>query len=297
VSTQTAEATREGDTAGLVDGLAATAALVGVSAVAVYLEAGDGLAPFAGDTPVKLLWIGWIAFVSMGVAAWIGARVPRERARTLVWGYGLASGAMVTSAAVFLLPQAISQSKSFGGFGIALGLLVGYSAHALGHRLSHANLPGDRAILELSAHAISAGLIIGVIYGNVPDLGLLLGLSIVSHKGPAGYAAANRYVARGGDWRAVLIPAAGVGVAGLAASYLALPTDAAVRGVVFGFATGVFVHVATDFLPRCELGSEIHEALAVEGDAHELLDRLRTHAVAATSLGAVFVFLAWLAVA
>ncbi|MEZ3114633.1 ZIP family metal transporter [Halobaculum sp. MBLA0147] len=288
---------REGDTSGLVGGVAATAALVVSSGLVLWLDAGGGGA-VADTARTKLLWIGWVAFASMAVAAWAGARVSRERARTLVWGYGLASGAMITSASVFLLPQAINQSKTFGGFGIALGLLAGYSGHALGHRLAHLDVPGDRAILELTAHSVSAGVIIGVIYANVPELGLLLGLSIVSHKGPAGYAAANRYVSRGGDWRAVLLPAAGVGVAALASSTLALPTDApAVRGVVFGFATGVFLHVATDFLPRCELGSEIHEALSVEGDAHQLLDRLRTHAVVSTLAGGLVVFLAWLVVA
>jgi ZIP family zinc transporter len=290
-----ATATRRdaGDTTSVAAGFGATAVLALLSGVTAWPLVNGGSA----GAQVKLLWIGWVAFASMGGAAWVGARVPRERARVLVWGYGLASGAMITSASVFLLPQAINQSATFGGFGIALGLLVGYSAHALGHRLGHLDVPGDRAILELTGHALSAGLIIGVIYGNMPELGLLLGLSIVSHKGPAGYAAANRYVARGGDWRAVLLPAAGVGISALGASFVALPTDAAVRGIVFGFATGVFVHVATDFLPRCELGSEIHDALAVDGDAHELLDRLRTHAVVSTCLGGVAVFVAWLLVA
>jgi ZIP family zinc transporter len=290
------------DSLGAVGGLLASGILIAVSAVALWesFRLGGGAGGIGGADAVagrqKLLWLGWIAFVSMGGAAWIGARVPRKRARTLVWGYGLASGAMITSAAVFLLPQAIAQDPTFGGFGIALGLLVGYSGHSLGHRLSHVDLPGDRTVIELTAHALSAGLILGVIYGNVPDLGLLLGLSIVSHKGPAGYAAASRYADRGGDWRAVLIPAAGVGVAALVSSFLTLPTDAAVRGVVFGFATGVFLHVAMDFLPQCELGSEVHDALAVEGDAHTLLDRLRIHAVASTALGGLAVFLAWVVV-
>jgi len=293
VSEATATRRETGDTTSVAAGFGATGVLVLLSGVTAWPLVNGGSA----GPQVKLLWIGWVAFASMGGAAWIGARVPRERARVLVWGYGLASGAMITSASVFLLPQAINQSATFGGFGIALGLLVGYSAHALGHRLGHLDVPGDRAILELTAHALSAGLIIGVIYGNMPGLGLLLGLSIVSHKGPAGYAAANRYVARGGDWRAVLLPAAGVGISALGASFVALPTDTTIRGLVFGFAAGVFVHVATDFLPRCELGSEIHDALAVDGDAHELLDRLRTHAVVSTCLGGVAVFVAWVLVA
>jgi ZIP family zinc transporter len=160
-------------------------------------------------------------------------------------------------------------------------------------------LPVDRTVAELTAHALAAGVVIGVVYANLPDPGLTLGLAIVSHKAPAGYAAASRLLGDGGDWRIMLVPAAGVGIAGLAASTLALPDAAPFRGVVFGFAAGVFLHVAMDFLPRCELGSEIHDLVAVSetGDAHALLDRLRTHAVASTALGGLAVFVAWLFVA
>jgi len=265
-------------------GAASTAALVAATAYALA----------TGRT--KLFGIAWIAFAAMALAGWVGARTADTHAGTLVWGYGLAAGAMITSAAVFLLPQAIGQHPAYGGFGVALGLLVGYGAHTLGHRLSHMDLPLDRSLAELTAHAVSAGAIIGIIYGNMPDLGLLLGLSIVSHKGPAGYAAVRRFAGRGGDWAAILLPAAGVGVAAIASSLIALPASGAVRGVVFGFATGVFLHVAMDFLPECEIGSEVHESLSHEGDAHTLLDRLRLHAVASTALGGLTVFVGWLVV-
>ncbi|MFB6177252.1 MAG: hypothetical protein ABEI99_08950, partial [Halobaculum sp.] len=118
------------DSLGAVAGLLASGFLVVLSGVVLWetLRSGGavggaevwGGVGTVGDAVAgrqKLLWIGWVAFISMGGAAWIGARVPRERARTLVWGYGLASGAMITSAAVFLLPQAIAQDATFGGFG------------------------------------------------------------------------------------------------------------------------------------------------------------------------------------
>ena len=244
----------------------------------------------------KLLGIAWVAFGAMALAAPLGAHSPENRPRVLVWGYGLASGAMVTSAAVFLVPQAIDHHSQYGGFGVALGLLVGFAAHTAGHRLAHLDLPVDRTVAELTAHALAAGVIIGVVYGNMPDLGPLLGLAIVSHKGPAGFAAASRLRSRGKDWSVLLLPASGVGVGAIAASAVAVPPVAPVRGVVFGFAAGVFLHVAMDFLPRCELGSDIHDLLATTGDAHELLDRLRTHAVASTAVGGAVVFLGWLAV-
>ncbi|MFC5366881.1 ZIP family metal transporter [Salinirubrum litoreum] len=267
---------------------------VGVAAV-VTLALLSVLAAGAGQW--KLLGISWVAFAAMAVAAPLGARARREHANRLVWGYGLASGAMVTSAAVFLVPQAIGHHTQYGGFGIALGLLLGFASHTVGHRLSHLDLPMDRTVAELSAHALSAGAIIGIVYGNMPELGLTLGLAIVSHKGPAGYAAASRLADKGGDWTVLLLPATGVGLTAILASFVGLPAGGAIRGVVFGFAAGVFLHVAMDFLPRCELGSEVHDVLTVDGDAHALLDRLRVHAVASTGLGGLAVFVAWLALA
>jgi ZIP family zinc transporter len=245
----------------------------------------------------KLIGISWVAFAAMAAGVPLGRHSLGGRPWTLVWGYGLASGAMVTSAAVFLVPQAVAHHPSYGGFGVAFGLLAGFAGHTVGHRLAHLDVAFDRTATELTAHALSAGVIIGVVYGNMPDLGPILGLAIVSHKGPAGYAAARRLVTNGRDPWVLLLPAAGVGIAAILASLVALPAAPTVRGVVFGFAAGLFLHVAMDFLPRCELGSDIHELLTVTGDAHTLLDRLRVHAVLSTSLGGAAVFLAWLLVA
>jgi ZIP family zinc transporter len=267
-------------------GLAAVAALLGLSALTV------AVAPAP-----KLLGISWVAFAAMAGAAALGARAHTEHPRGLVWGYGLASGAMITSAAVFLVPQAIGHDAEIGGFGIAAGVLAGFGAHTVGHRLSHRELPIDRTTAELTAHALAAGAIIGVVYTAMPELGPLLGLAIVSHKGPAGYAAARRLARRGRPAWAVLLPASGVGVAGLSASLLSPPGNAALQAALFGFAAGVFVHVAMDFLPRCETGSEVHETVleGPEGDAHARLDALRVQAVGSTLLGGLAVFVAWLA--
>jgi ZIP family zinc transporter len=263
-------------------GLGAFALLVALSAYAVSAELW------------KLLGISWVAFGAMAGAAVVGYRTRDENPTALVWGYGLASGAMVTSAAVFLLPGAIGHHPQFGGFGVAVGVLVGFASHSVGHRIAHVDMPLDRTVAELSAHALAAGLVIGVVYGNMPELGLLLGLAIVSHKGPAGYAAAARLARTGGDVTTLLLPAVGVGLTAIVSASLQLPAAPPVRGIVFGFATGIFLHVAMDFLPRCELGSEIHDALAVDGDAHTLLDRLRLHAVGSTVLGGLVVFVAWI---
>lgn len=265
-------------------GLVAAVLLVALSAV--------GLAAGAGKVTV----IAWVAFVAMSTGAFAGARASTSYPVRLIWGYGLASGAMVASSAVFLLPQAVGLSPRVGGFGVATGLLLGYAAHIIGHRLGHVDIGLDLTAAQISAHALAAGAIIGLVYGAMPELGLLLGLAIVSHKGPAGYAAAHRLRSGGLPVSALLLPAAGVGLTAIPAALLPVPEIAALNAAVFGFAAGIFLHVAMDFLPRCELGSEVHDLLTVSGDAHALLDRLRVHGVLSTALGGVTVFLAWIAV-
>jgi len=250
-----------------------------------------------GDPPWKLIGVSWVAFGAMAGAVPLGWRAASDRrARPLVWGYGLASGAMITSAAVFLLPDAVGHHPAYGGFGVAAGVLLGYAAHVVGHRLTHASV-FDHTAVELSAHALAAGTVIGVVYGNVPDLGLLLGLAIVSHKGPAGYAAAHRLQDADRPVSGLLLPAAAVGITALPVALLAVPDVAAVNAAIFGFAAGVFLHVAMDFLPSCEVGGEVDEVCSVSERSHALLDQLRIHAVASTLLGGFAVFVGWLLVA
>lgn len=63
----------------------------------------------------KLLGISWVAFAAMALGIPLGRRTLGDRSWALVWGYGLAAGAMITSAAVFLVPQAIAHDANFGG--------------------------------------------------------------------------------------------------------------------------------------------------------------------------------------
>lgn len=258
----------------------------------------SGLAVAAGLW--KLLVISWVAFGAMALAAPVGVRAEATDAHDgtrIVWGYGLAAGAMITSAAVFLVPQAIAHDATFGGFGIAIGILTGFSAHTVGHNLTHREFPLDHTAVELSAHALAAGSIIGLVYAGMPDLGPLLGLAIVSHKGPAGYVAARRLTAQDKSASVLLLPAAGIGIAAIPAGLLALPGDPVVQAVVFGFASGVFLHVAMDFLPHCEFGSEISDRIGATEDDHALLDELRSHAVLSTVVGGAAVFVGWLVLA
>jgi ZIP family zinc transporter len=212
---------------------------------------------------------------------------------------------MITSTAVFLIPSAIGHHAAFGGFGIAAGVLIGFALHVGQHQLSHLSLPFDRTTLELTVHALTAGLVIGAVYATMPALGLALGLAIVSHKGPAGYAAACRLRRTGHSAAGLLVPAAAVAVTAVPVGLLAMPGTAITHALVFGVATGIFLHVALDFLPQCEIGGELMEVAGlsdvVEDDGfdeqHHLLDRLRLHAVASTAIGGLLVFGAWWGVA
>jgi ZIP family zinc transporter len=243
----------------------------------------------------KLLAISWVAFGAMAVGAPLGARAATS-AHPLepVWGYGLASGAMVTSAALFLVPQALAQHGRFGSLGIAGGFLAGYVGHTLGHRLTHLELPVDHTTAELTVHAVSAGAIIGAIYTVMPSLTSVLGVALVSHKAPAGYAAARRLVDQGRSVVALLLPAAAVGLIALPVGIVGFAPSTAVRGLLFGVAAGVFLHVAIDLLPECTAGSETCPTDAeFDGDLHRLQDQLRTHAAISAVVGGLAVVLAW----
>ena len=268
--------------------------ILGVGAV-LALVVLSGVA-FVADL-TKVLVISWAAFAAMAVGSLVSVQAGAAYPRRLVWGYGLASGAMVTSAAVFLLPQAINLDGRVGGFGVAAGIIIGYGGHVIGHRLSHVNVGLDVTAAQITAHALSAGAIIGLVYGSMPELGLLLGLAIVSHKGPAGYAAAHRLRQSGKPVSALLLPSAGVGLTAIPAAALPVPEVAVLNAAVFGFAAGVFLHVAMDFLPSCEVGGEVDEVCSLSEHSHRQLDQLRGHAVASTVIGGLAVFVAWLVVA
>jgi ZIP family zinc transporter len=247
----------------------------------------------------KLLAISWAAFGAMAVGTPLGARAAvTNHPLEPVWGYGLASGAMVTSAAVFLVPQALDQHGQFGSLGIAVGFLAGYVGHTLGHRLTHLDLPVEHTAAELTVHALAAGAIIGVVYTAMPSLTSILGVALVSHKAPAGYAAARRLADQGRSVVALLLPAAAVGMIALPVGIVGVSFPTAVRGLLFGVAAGVFLHVAVDLLPECTAGSETCPgAAAVDGDLHRFQDRLRTHAAVSAIVGGAAVVLAWLQVA
>jgi ZIP family zinc transporter len=248
----------------------------------------------------KLVAVSWAAFGAMAVGAPIGARAATaDHPLEAVWGYGLASGAMVTSTALFLVPQALGQHGRLGSLGIAVGFLAGYVGHTVGHQFTHADLPIDRTAAELTVHALAAGAIIGGIYTAMPSLTSILGLALISHKAPAGYAAARRLVDADRSVATLLLPAAAVGLVALPVGIAGVRPPTGLRGLLFGVAAGVFLHVAVDLLPECTAGSETCPVDAADPttDRHRFRDRLRRHAAASAVVGAVTVAGAWWVVA
>jgi len=157
------------------------------------------------------------------------------------------------------------------------------------------DLPVDRTATELTVHALSAGAIIGAIYTAMPSLTSILGIALISHKAPAGYAAARRLADRGHSVAPLLLPAAAVGLVALPVGIVGFAPGSELRGLLFGVAAGVFLHVAVDLLPECTTGSETCpvDAGDHDGDRHQLRDRLRRHAALSSVLGGVAVAVAW----
>lgn len=84
-------------------------------AVVVFLGL-SGIAVTAGFT--KVLAISWTAAGAMISGTVLGASLGRDIVPgEVVWGYGLASGAMIASDAVFIVPRAIRFAPQVGGLG------------------------------------------------------------------------------------------------------------------------------------------------------------------------------------
>lgn len=250
--------------------------------------------------PSKVFWIGWIAFASMFASAYWAYRrsnvTRRERLWTLVWSYGVSSGLMLASALIFLLPTAFKMNMPIGGFGASLGIATGFGAHAMSHQMSHETQVYDSHIIQLILHACAAGAVIGLIYANMPELSIILGISIVIHKGPAGYITIRDM--ENPKLTVMLIPSVSVGLAAFISMMIVFPPGVEfIKPIFFGFATGIFLHLSFDFLPRCDQSSEIYKVSQTccsdEHDHHKLLDRLRLHSVISTFSGIFTVFILW----
>jgi ZIP family zinc transporter len=237
----------------------------------------------------KLVGIVTFGFAAMAggvaVSLWGTFDTPGRR----VWADGLASGAMLASAAALLAPKAITRHAAYGGFAIALGYLLGYAGHELGHLVAHRNLPINAAAGELTLHALAAGSIMGIVYGSLPSLTPLFGYGIVAHKLPAGFTGSEAVKRSGLPPTVMIVPAAAVGISAIPLSVLTPALSPILKATVFGISTGVFSHVAIDMLPECSGGEGGHGSVQCSREA----DTLRQYAVLSTFLGAGTIFLLW----
>ncbi|MDZ7850507.1 MAG: ZIP family metal transporter [Halodesulfurarchaeum sp.] len=246
----------------------------------------------AGRT--KLTGVVIFGFFAMLAGVTISHVVDFDTERRQVWAYGLASGAMLASAGALLAPKAIAPHPTYGGFAIAFGYLIGYSAHELGHLVTHRNLPLNAAAGELSLHALAAGSIMGVVYGSLPELSALFGFGILAHKFPAGFTGSESVKQSGLPTHVMVIPAAAVAIAAIPLSILTPPLSPIVKAGFYGISTGVFAHVAIDMLPQCShsgshADSTGHGTIQCSRNVH----RTKLHAVTSTFLGAGTILLLW----
>ncbi|MFB6207851.1 MAG: ZIP family metal transporter [Candidatus Nanohaloarchaea archaeon] len=243
----------------------------------------------------KVVVIGWTAALAMFLGGLLARRELRSE-KSIVWVYGISGGAALASIFYFVLPKALQLSVDFGAAGVLTGFLAGLALHSLGHKVSHSADHGTNALLSVSFHSASAGLIIGLIYQQLPGIGLALGIAIVSHKLPAGYMVVDRMHSREKVWTKLLLPATAVGSIALLSFSYPVALGQNLKALFFGFSSGIFIHLALDFIPNPEPESHLRKILTHEEDPlHHELDEITTHCVASTVAGvAVVTFFALL---
>jgi len=163
---------------------------------------------------------------------------------------GIAGGAMVAAACVLLLPAAMTLDPVYAGVGVALGLLAGMALHQVCRREARARSAWrEFSLIALTVHSAGAGVVIGMLYARMPELGLWLGTVVVAHKLPAGYAVARRLrKQRVAAVAPVLLPACAVGIAAIPTALATdvLPESAMIGALCQGLATGLFLHVGIE---------------------------------------------------
>ena len=197
---------------------------------------------------VKVAGVAIIACIAMCAGASIGYREPAQRAPWQALD-GVAGGAMIAAACVLLLPSAVKLDPLFAGIGVSGGLLFGLALHRACRRQTRKrSVFGESSVVALTVHSAGAGIVIGMLYARMPNLGVWLGLVIVAHKLPAGYAVARRLHRRGGALAAVALPACAVGITAVPAALTTgvLPASLIMGAACQGVATGIFLHVGLE---------------------------------------------------
>lgn len=239
----------------------------------------------------KILFITIVSFLSIILATLVVLIVDNESINVIPL-YGFSSGLMIMSACLFLLPQSFSRSIKFGGIGLGLGIIIGYIIHTLGHLVTHKKVILESNTLSLTVHSILAGVIIGFIYNTQPEISLILGIAIVSHKGPAGYNMAQKLVKEKDSIKYVIYPAIGIGLGSIPTRMISYSLNPLLEAFLFAIATGIFIHLSMDFLPNCEKEEDIIKHSNC--DDHAKIDKYRFQASLSTFIGGILILFLWL---
>lgn len=161
--------------------------------------------------------------------------------RWLVRMDAAAAGAMLYTALVLMVPHVVTEHA---GSGIT-GLLLGFAAAVLLHQSSTRGGSGQTTLAALTLHSLFDGVLLGTLYTLMPPFGLSVGIALLAHKAPAGYALARRLVHAGRSTILVVLPALATGLGAVSIAIirpLYLPA-----GLLFGAATGLLLFVTLVF--------------------------------------------------
>lgn len=195
----------------------------------------------------KLVIIGVMALIAMLAGWWLAERAVPAGQRGMAIADGLVAGAMIASACVFLLPSALAGDPRSGGLGVTAGLILGLALDRLLRSHDPERAGGDSALVAITLHASAAGAAMGLAYGAVPSLSVLLGVVIIAHKLPAGYALARARQGMGRSRLPIVAPSVAVGLVAIPVALWMGRTGAAGNTLLAGLATGIFLHVGLDF--------------------------------------------------
>lgn len=261
-------------------GLLSTAALIALTAYTLLTD----------SSGLKVTVIAWTAFLTM-LAGTVFSFRELKSVKSVIWAYGLSGGAALASIMFFVMPKSLELSTELGVTGVLAGFLSGLVLHVATHEIEHEAGEALKDLISVTAHAVAAGFIIGQIYSDLPGVSIILGISIVSHKLPAGYIISDKI---GESVRQalkfILLPASILGAMALFVFNLSISMPTDIQALFFGFSAGIFLHVALDFIPEPEPESHLRKLLSDEEDPlHGKLDDVQFHCVASTVLGAAVV--------
>lgn len=211
-------------------------------------------------------------------------RNPRNTSHISIF-YGLSSGVLIMSLGVFVLPSFMKTNPSKGSLTLIIGVIIGYLIHTIGHQSNHIKSINKNTskILELTIHSLLVGFVIGIFYSSTPDLSIILGLSIISHKLPASY---SILIELKNNKNIIIIPSVSLGISSII-TYKLLNTIPN-RVTLLGLSAGILLHLSMDFLISCQKGAY------VKSEDHKEKDKQRILSTISIVIGSIIIYLLYI---